>query len=535
MNGAALTGKPRETSEEEEFNFTWTMENLKLYNPDFELTPEVLAILKQFFMRLDVENSGKISGAALLEKIRQADPSQIFITAEQLDRLTRENQTRQEKGNQHDGTWITFDEFCALVMRWKEISPLGVQMVYASWVKEVCAIEFGLVNETDGMFIIEIPRAPAHDGKATVRVTVPRTTTYLPPAPHLNHLPPSPSTPKSATAPTDHVTTVSKSFAVGGVAGMISKSVLAPVDRVKVLFQVTESLHFSLRNAYKLGVEIATRDGVLALFRGNSLNLLRVFPYAGIQHSSFDFVRRKFHGYNHERHEALGSSAPYTKKLSDSQLILSGSIAGAFWKHQMLLSRAVVGGVSVVFTYPMDVLRTRYMVQQGKIQYNSVLDAVACMYRTDGLRSFSRGLFVNLLGIVPYTGIGFTLNEKFKQYLADIQYEQRSPDMHREQYTLTPFSKFLCSYFAGSLAQTVTYPLDTIRKRIQSDGYITGTNAGERKYTNLRTTCRLIFEHEGLRGFYKGATVTWLRGPLSTGISLTAYDMLKDIVGVEKV
>ncbi|KDO33361.1 hypothetical protein SPRG_02168 [Saprolegnia parasitica CBS 223.65] len=512
------------TSEEEEFNFTWTMENLKLYNPDFDLTPEVLAILKQFFMRLDPTDSGKISGAALLEKIRQADPSQLYITTAQLERLTRESLARHAKdephGDEHAMTMISFDEFCTLVMRWKEISPLGVQMVYASWVKEVCAIEFGLVNETDGMFIIEIPRVPTMDEKATVRVTLPRTTTYLPPAPHLNHLPPSPSTPKSATAPTDHVTTVSKSFAVGGIAGMISKSALAPVDRVKVLFQVTESLHFSLRNAYKLGLEIATRDGVFALFRGNSLNLLRVFPYAGIQHSSFDFVRRQFHGYNHERHEALGSALPYTKKLTDTQLILSGSIAG---------------GVSVIFTYPMDVLRTRYMVQQGKMQYNSVLDAVQCMYRTDGLRSFSRGLFVNLLGIVPYTGIGFTLNEKFKQYLADIQYEQRSPAVSREQYTLSPFSKFLCSYFAGSMAQTVTYPLDTIRKRIQSDGYLSGAHAGERKYTNLRTTCRLILQNEGLRGFYKGATVTWLRGPLSTGISLTVYDVLKEVVGVEKV
>ncbi|OQS07456.1 Mitochondrial Carrier (MC) Family [Thraustotheca clavata] len=520
MSADERRGIVKETSNEEEFNFTWTMENLKLYNPDFDLTPEVLAILKQFFMKLDPTDSGKISGAVLIEKVRQADPSQIFITAEQLEQLTKENVLKHPTRHKEDGqdVWITFDEFCELVMRWKAISPLGVQMVYASWVKEVCAIEFGLVNETDGMFIIEIPRLPNTEEKMKVRVTLPRTNTYLPPAPHLNDLPPSPSTPKSATTPTDHVTTVSKSFAVGGLAGMISKSILAPVDRVKVLFQVTESLTFSLRNALKLGMDIAVRDGATALFRGNSLNLLRVFPYAGIQHSSFDFVRRKFHAFNHESHQALGSSLPYTKKLSNTQLILSGSIAG---------------GASVIFTYPMDVLRTRYMVQQGKIQYNSVFDAVRCMYRTDGLRSFSRGLFVNLLGIVPYTGIGFTLNEIFKQYLADVQYEQLLPDMHREKYVLSPFSKFLCSYIAGSFAQTVTYPLDTIRKRIQSDGYITGSK--ERKYTNLRTTCRIIFQHEGLRGFYKGATVTWLRGPLSTGISLTAYDVLKEIVGVETV
>ncbi|RHX98400.1 hypothetical protein DYB36_014389, partial [Aphanomyces astaci] len=138
-----------------------------------------------------------------------------------------------------------------------------------------------------------------------------------------------------------------------------------------------------------------------------------------------------------------------------------------------------------------------------------------------GLRSFSRGLFVNLVGIVPYTGIGFSLNERFKQSMLEFQHEFFAP-ANPDSYQLSPFSKFMCSYLAGSIAQTVTYPLDTVRRRIQTDGYVTGATDA-RKYINMRTTCKIILDQEGLRGFYKGATVTWMRvrAHLSKFTSLT--------------
>ncbi|RHY35148.1 hypothetical protein DYB32_000362 [Aphanomyces invadans] len=495
---------------EQDFSISWTIEHLHLYNPDFQLTPEVIDLLHRFFHQLDPDDRGVISGTALMEKIRQVDPHEIHFTTDQLHQLNEEKlqlrkQQRSQLSSFHDEVSpddVTFDEFCTLVMRWKEISPVGVQMVYTTWVKEMGAVEFGLVNETDGMFMLDLPPSPsAHHADPAVAAPVSTPASS------------SSSTPAGATT-VDATSTEFRSFVAGGLAGVIAKSMLSPVDRVKLLFQVSDHLRFSLRNALYMASDIVKRDGVQALFRGNTINLVKVFMSAGIQHSSFDYVRRRFHESNCNNHDG---SAPYVKKLSNTQLIASGSIAGM---------------LSTMCTYPIDVVRTRYMVQQGKIKYSNVLDAVVCMYKAEGIRSFSRGLFVNLVGIVPYTGIGFSLNERFKQSMVEFQHQYFAP-ANPDSFQLSPFSKFMCSYLAGSIAQTgnvaVTYPLDTVRRRIQTDGYVTG--AGDtRRYLNMRTTVKAILEQEGLRGFYKGAS-----GPLATGISLTAYDLLKEILGVEKV
>ena len=99
--------------------------------------------------------------------------------------------------------------------------------------------------------------------------------------------------------------------------------------------------------------------------------------------------------------------------------------------------------------------------------------------------------------------------------------------------------------------------MDTIRRRIQTDGFVTGSPTTLR-YTGVATTARIILAREGWRGFFKGVSVNWMRvrgvamlslyvvvvtdvrwvfwqSPLATGISLTAYDLLKDVLGVEKV
>eukprot|EP00644_Phytophthora_capsici_P015662 jgi/Phyca11/551917/estExt2_Genewise1Plus.C_PHYCAscaffold_440182 len=287
--------------------------------------------------------------------------------------------------------------------------------------------------------------------------------------------------------------TVSKSFIAGGMAGIVAKSMLAPLDRVKILFQVNDQRKFNFRNAARMAKNIYVHDGFHALFRGNMLNILRVIPYAGLQHSGFDFFRNN-------------TEIP---KLSNLQLVTAGSLAG---------------GLSLVVAYPLDIVRARYMVQMGKHRYTSIFEAVVTMYKVDGMRSFTRGLVPSLLGTLPYTGIGFSLNERFK-----IWYGLNAPEP-----SLNPLTKFVCSYFAACIAQTSTYPMDTIRRRIQTDGYVSGSQV-KLQYTGVVATARIILAREGWRGLFKGVSVNWMRSPVSTGISLTTYDILKEVLGVEKI
>lgn len=428
----------------------YAIHSLKMYNPDFNLTPEVLEIMRVFFDDMHPDDDGTISLRALFDEIARLDPEKQLLSEE-----TRQLMWRDISGNSRDASErIDFHGFCAWVMRWKEISPVSVRNMYTSWAQQIAMVDFGL-HEADGVFVVRSEELPPSDVlkteiskllKARQRVN-PRlsrkNSNKLRTAAAASggdraslsaeqgagsqpvdagsidaiisgqiaaegeeedfdsNADAQPATSTTSAEADGSIKTMSKSFIAGGAAGIVAKSMLAPVDRVKIMFQVNDKRHFSFRNAYHLAHEIYVQDGFRALFRGNMLNILRVIPYAGVQHSSFDFFRRKFHAYNFAQAEKKGASEQF-QKLSNLQLVTAGSLAG---------------GLSLVMAYPLDIVRARYMVQQGKHQYQTLYEAVASMYKLEGARSFSRGLVPSLLGTLPYTGIGFSLNEKFKGWV----------------------------------------------------------------------------------------------------------------------
>ncbi|KAF8261491.1 mitochondrial carrier domain-containing protein [Lactarius quietus] len=141
----------------------------------------------------------------------------------------------------------------------------------------------------------------------------------------------------------------------GGVAGCVSYlSVVAPLDRVKILFQASnpeyQKYAGTWSGAFRAGAQIYKGSGTLGLFQGHSATLLRIFPYAAI----------KFLAYDEARH-----------------LHPAGAISGA---------------ISVFFTYPLELLR-----------HQSNRD----LFHTLPLLKFYRGFTVSLVCIVPHAGTGF--------------------------------------------------------------------------------------------------------------------------------
>ncbi|EGZ18040.1 hypothetical protein PHYSODRAFT_560450 [Phytophthora sojae] len=512
-----------------QLQLTRALQALQCYNPDFALTPEVLEIMRAFFADLRPDASGTVSRGALAAEIARLDPS-----AETRRRVRRELLPRREER-------LDFGGFCEWVMRWKAQHPQQVQQVYTSWAAQLAALDLGL-SEGDGLF----PDLQPQDSEADEIVALLQARQKLrrvhEGAQYEDYeasvagygVHPDDSFEvdvQQKVSRQDHadaadaaerkgsMVTVSKSFIAGGMAGIVAKSALAPLDRVKILFQVNDQHKFNFRNAARMARNIYVHDGFHALFRGNMLNILRVIPYAGLQHSGFDFFRHKFHAYNFQKAEREGSVE--VPKLSNLQLVTAGSLAG---------------GLSLTVAYPLDIVRARYMVQMGKHRYTSIYEAVVTMYKVEGVRSFSRGLVPSLLGTLPYTGIGFSLNERFKIWTLELQ-RRRLEHKYGEdapKASLNPLTKFVCSYFAACIAQTSTYPMDTIRRRIQTDGYVSGSQA-KMQYTGVIATARIILAREGWRGLFKGVSVNWMRSPVSTGISLTTYDILKEVLGVEKI
>ncbi|KAJ0393219.1 hypothetical protein P43SY_000929 [Pythium insidiosum] len=235
--------------------------SLRMYNPDFHLTPDVLAIMRAFFEDLGPDAHGTVPLHALFDELERLDPHKELVAEETRTLMRRDIEERCAADER-----IDFTAFCAWVMRWKEISPLSVQNVYTSWAKQLAMMDFGL-NEGDGMLVVrseELPdgdelrfhlsellghrrrqrrdlrRAVSASSSSAAATTDESTEQFA-----IFESPPIENrgddetdgdeedsatadvTPTTPSAPQDSMMTVSKSFVAGGAAGIMANPVLA--------------------------------------------------------------------------------------------------------------------------------------------------------------------------------------------------------------------------------------------------------------------------------------------------------------------
>ena len=120
----------------------------------------------------------------------------------------------------------------------------------------------------------------------------------------------------------------------GGISGIVAKSVVAPVDRIKILYQVT-NVEFKLRKVPSVVNAIIQQEGISALWKGNTATMLRVFPYSGVQFMTYDAAKHFFSNNQNER------------GITPIENLCAGMFAGS---------------ISVLCTYPLDLTRAQLAV-----------------------------------------------------------------------------------------------------------------------------------------------------------------------------
>ncbi len=193
------------------------------------------------------------------------------------------------------------------------------------------------------------------------------------------------STPKRQGMENLRIMHISKSFVAGGIAGAIAKTVVAPLERTKIIFQTSQA-RFSLFGLSSELYTIVHNEGFSALWRGHTASLARVIPYSAIQLTSYDIVK----GF---------LLNPGERDLPPALRIAAGGLAG---------------GISVICTYPLDLVRARMAVQRDAFAVRGALRKnIKEVYRMDGIGGLYKGLFPTMLGIVPYSGLAFGTFGKF--------------------------------------------------------------------------------------------------------------------------
>jgi len=151
----------------------------------------------------------------------------------------------------------------------------------------------------------------------------------------------------------------------GGVAGILAKSVVAPLDRIKIMFQVSPA-EFRLRKVPRVVQTIIEQEGLSALWRGNTATMLRVFPYAGIQFMMFDFCKKEILSDRENLHlnDSVHDNFRNKEILDDVEesLCQGEHQRSALTPLESLFAGSIAGVTSVLATYPLDLTRAQLAI-----------------------------------------------------------------------------------------------------------------------------------------------------------------------------
>ncbi|PBK74815.1 mitochondrial carrier [Armillaria solidipes] len=296
-----------------------------------------------------------------------------------------------------------------------------------------------------------------------------------------------------------------RSALAGGFAGGVAKTAVAPLDRIKILFQ-TQNREFtrfsgSWRGAYNALEHIVRTQGFLALYRGNSLTLSRAVPHAALGYTVYDSASKIL--------------MPTPSDQTPFRRLIAGSIAGVS---------------ALPITYPFELVRVRMAVatQHSSLQ-PTLLTLIRSIYKEHlhtplvpgGLRNFYRGFIVTLTGTVPYRGGIFLVWETLNQRSR----ERFSPSFRAaNQYKL----HLIIGAIAGTTAQIATYPLEVVRRIQQASGHIDGS----RRAFGIWETVVTIQRTSGWRGFYTGLGIGLVKQVPMHSISLSVWQAAKKLLDI---
>ncbi|PAA46784.1 hypothetical protein BOX15_Mlig017027g1 [Macrostomum lignano] len=268
----------------------------------------------------------------------------------------------------------------------------------------------------------------------------------------------------------------------GGLAGALSRTCTAPLDRLKVLRQVYGYQHAG-SSAIKAFRWMLQEGGIRSLWRGNGVNVIKIAPETAIKYTFYDFYKRLLFG---------GPS-----ELQIHQKFLAGSLAGA---------------TSQTMIYPMEVAKTRMCLRKTGQYPGGLVGCLASVYREGGTRALFRGYTINLAGILPYAGIELAAYETTRTWLFRDLPSHEAPSVA---------ALLLSGALASSIGIVACYPLALLRTKMQSK-----VQFSRPELNTVRGLAATVYQAEGIVGFYRGMGANLVKVLPSVAISFATFERI---------
>ncbi|KAL3830433.1 hypothetical protein ACJIZ3_019235 [Penstemon smallii] len=298
------------------------------------------------------------------------------------------------------------------------------------------------------------------------------------------------------------VKNTTKHLWAGAVAAMVSRTFLAPLERLKLEYIVRGEK----KNLYDLINRIATTQGLRGFWKGNFVNILRTAPFKAINFCAYDTYRKQL----------LKLSG--NEETTNSERFIAGAAAGI---------------TATVLCLPLDTIRTK-LVAPGGEALGGVIGAFRHIVQNEGVFSLYKGLVPSILSMAPSAAVFYGVYDILKTaYLHSPEGRKRIENMKQKGHELNAFEQLelgsvrtlLHGAIAGACAEVATYPFEVLRRQLQLQGRAT-------KLSALEIGVKIV-EQGGVPALYAGLIPSLLQVLPSASISYFVYEFMKIVLKVE--
>jgi len=282
-----------------------------------------------------------------------------------------------------------------------------------------------------------------------------------------------------------------KQLFCGGMAGACSRSLVAPIDRVKILLQ-TQAVAAGMGVDKYGGITgtlrtVVREEGVKMLWRGNGTNCIRIMPYASLQFWSYDYYKG----------------------------MIMRNIKGEFGVFERFQAGAMAGITAASLTYPLDLIRIRLATNRDPAVAGFVTQGRSIVTEGGSFLALYKGFVPTLTSLGPFIAINFAVFDTIK---SNAMPEEINSEIVRAMYIL---------FFGASsaiISQSICYPLDTVRRRMQVKGST---------YSSMANAYSTIIQKEGFLGLYRGLLPNTIKIVPNNGLRWLFYTNLCRMLDVE--
>ncbi|EOA33220.1 hypothetical protein CARUB_v10020381mg [Capsella rubella] len=288
----------------------------------------------------------------------------------------------------------------------------------------------------------------------------------------------------------------------GAVAAMVSKTFLAPLERLKLEYTVRGEQ----RNLLVVAKSIATTQGLTGFWKGNLLNVLRTAPFKAVNFCAYDTYRKQL-------------------------LRIAGNQEAT--NFERFVAGAAAGITATVLCLPLDTIRTK-LVARGGETLGGIAGAFRYMIQNEGLLSLYKGLVPSIASMALSGAVFYGVYDILKSsYLHTPEGRKRLKDMKQQgqeinaldRLELGPIRTLMYGAIAGACTEVATYPFEVVRRQLQMQ-------MGKNKLNAIAMGFNII-ERGGIPALYAGLLPSLLQVLPSASISYFVYECMKIVLKVE--